>query len=69
VAVVIRNRTAKTTAEAFLDNYVVYCGLSKKMQSDQRDSIEPSRKFKELCNITGTEKSRTTQFSSIASFI
>ena len=61
VAVPTRNMTARTTADAFYNNFVVHYGLPQRIHSDQGPNFE-SRLFKELCNIIGSEKSHTTPY-------
>ena len=61
IAIPTRNQTAKTTTEAFFNNLVVHYGLPKRIHSDQGANFE-SKIIKELCNITGIEKSRTTPY-------
>ena len=61
MAVPTKNQTARTTAEAFFNNFVVNFGLPKKIHSDQGANFE-GKLIKELCNITGMTKSRTTPY-------
>ncbi|XP_052098324.1 uncharacterized protein LOC127733081 [Mytilus californianus] len=60
-AIPTKNMTARTTAEAFFKNYVVHYGLPERIHSDQGANFE-SRLVKELCDITGIKKSRTTPY-------
>lgn len=61
LAVPTKNQTARTTAEAFFNNFVVHYGLPRRIHSDQGANFE-SKIIKELCDITGMEKSRTTPY-------
>ena len=61
IAVPTKNSTAKTTAEAFFNNFVIHYGLPLRIHSDQGPNFE-SRLLKELCDISGIAKSRTTPY-------
>lgn len=60
-AIPTKNTTARTTADAFFRNFVVHYGLPHRIHSDQGANFE-SRLIKELCEITGIRKSRTTPY-------
>lgn len=61
VAIPTRNQTAKSTAEAFYNNFVLQYGLPKRLHSDQGANFE-SKLIKELCDLTRIEKSRTIPY-------
>ncbi|KAK3093626.1 hypothetical protein FSP39_018280 [Pinctada imbricata] len=61
IAIPTRNMTAKTTADAFFQHFVVHYGLPQRIHTDQGTNFE-SKIIKELCNITGISKSRTTPY-------
>ena len=61
VAVPTRNMTAKTTAEAFVNNFIVHYGIPKRIHSDQGANFE-SQLIKDLCNTLNMEKSGTTPY-------
>jgi transposase InsO family protein len=63
-AVPTRNTTARTTAEAIFNSFVVHYGLLKRIHSDQGVKFE-SRLIKELCDLFGISKSRTTLYHPI----
>ncbi len=53
--------SARTTAEAFFNNFVVHYGLPSRIHSDQGANFE-SRLIEELYTIKGIKKSRTTPY-------
>lgn len=61
LAIPTRNQTARTTADAFFNNFVVHYGLPDRIHSDQGANF-CSKIIKELCDITGMTKSRTTPY-------
>nr|XP_034334826.1 uncharacterized protein LOC117691986 [Crassostrea gigas] len=63
-AIPTRNMTAKTTAEAFYNNFITYYGIPSRIHSDLRANFE-SKIIKELCDITGMVKSRITPYHAI----
>jgi transposase InsO family protein len=56
-----RNETAVTTARALYDNFITVYGIPQRIHSDQGRCFE-SKIIKELCLLTGMQKSRTTPF-------
>lgn len=61
VTVPTRNQTAKTTAEALYNHFILPYGIPAKIHSDQGGNFE-SELMKELCNVLGMQKSRTTVY-------
>jgi transposase InsO family protein len=54
VAVPTRNQTAKTTADALLNHFIIPYGLSRKLHSDQGANFS-SKLIQELCQTTVLE--------------
>ena len=61
VVVPTKNQTAKTTADAFFNNFIVNFGIPSRLHSDQGANFE-SAIIKELCNIMGIRKTHTTPY-------
>ena len=61
VAVPTKNQSAKTTADALFHNFIVHYGFPKRLHSDQGATFQ-SKIIRELCKLTGMEKSRTTPY-------
>ncbi|KAH3851362.1 hypothetical protein DPMN_093842 [Dreissena polymorpha] len=59
VAVPTKNQTAKTTAEALLNNFIFHYGVPTRLLSDQGANFE-SEVIQELCNLMEISKVRTT---------
>ena len=55
------NQTAKTTAEAFYDNFIVNYGIPSRLHSDQGLNYE-SDIIKELCRLTNMKTTHTTPY-------
>ncbi|XP_053372981.1 uncharacterized protein LOC123532109 [Mercenaria mercenaria] len=61
VAIPTRNQTAKTTAEAFYNNFIINYGIPTRLHSDQGANFE-SELIKELCDLTNMKKSHTSVY-------
>ena len=61
VAIPTKNQTAKTTAEAFYNNFILNYGIPTRLHSDQGANFE-SEIIKELCTIMNMKKSHTTPY-------
>ena len=61
IAIPKRNQTAKTTAEAFYNNFILNFGIPTRLHSDQGANFE-SDVIQELCNLTNMKKSHTTPY-------
>ncbi|MCG8034843.1 MAG: DDE-type integrase/transposase/recombinase, partial [Candidatus Thiodiazotropha taylori] len=60
-AIPTKNQTARTTARVLFDNFIVHYGFPARIHSDQGQTFE-SNLVRELCDIAGVEKSRTTPY-------
>ena len=61
VAVPTKNQTAKTTADAFYNNFILIYGIPTRLHLDQGGNFE-SEIIKELCTIMNMKKSHTTPY-------
>ena len=58
-AIATKHQSAKTTAEALYNNYIIHYGIPLKLHSDQGASFN-GKIIHELCKLTGMKKSRTS---------
>lgn len=68
LAIATKNQTAKTTAEALYENFIIHHGIPARIHSDQGSCFE-SEIIKELCKLTGMIKSRTTPYHAMGNSI
>lgn len=61
VAIPTANQKAKTVAKCLWENFMVHYGIPERLHTDQGPNFE-SHLIKELCDISGIVKSRTTPY-------
>lgn len=61
VAIPTPNQKAKTVAKCLWENFIIYYGIPERIHTDQGQDFE-SKLIKELCEVAGIEKSRTTPY-------
>ncbi|XP_056307611.1 uncharacterized protein LOC130219290 [Danio aesculapii] len=61
VAIPTPNQKARTVAKCLWENFIVHYGFPERLHSDQGPDFE-SRTIKELCDISGIKKIRTTPY-------
>ncbi|KAK7915695.1 hypothetical protein WMY93_011456 [Mugilogobius chulae] len=55
------NQKAKTVAKCLWENFIIFYGIPERIHTDQGQDFE-SRLIKELCEVAGIRKSRTTPY-------
>jgi len=60
-AIPTKNQSAITTAKAMFDHFLAHYGFPLRIHSDQGRNFE-GKIIKQLCKLTGTNKSRTTPY-------
>lgn len=61
VAVPTPNQKARTVAKCLWENFIIHYGIPERLHSDQGPDFE-SKTIKELCEVTGIRKVRTTPY-------
>lgn len=61
MAIPTRNQLARTTAKAFFNHFIVHYSIPARIHPDQGANFE-SKIIKEVCSITGMNKSMTTSY-------
>lgn len=61
VAIPTPNQKARTVAKCLWDSFIVYYGIPERIHTDQGPDFE-SKLIKELCEVAGIQKSRTTPY-------
>lgn len=61
VALPTPNQKTMTVAKCLWDNFIVYYGILKRIHTDQGTDYK-SKLIKELCEVAGIQKSRTTPY-------
>ena len=64
-AIPTKNESALTTARALYQNFITVYGVPTRIMSDQGRNFE-SKLIKELCTLTGMDKSRTTPYHAMS---
>ncbi|KAK7879850.1 hypothetical protein WMY93_033485 [Mugilogobius chulae] len=61
IAIPTPNQNAKTVAKTLWENFITYYGIPERIHTDQGRDFE-SKLIKELCEVAGIQKSRTTPY-------